>query len=244
VCSKKDVTSTASKEQQTAAEKDFVLVPLVADETDEVQPLEGAGPNGEKPVGVEALAGLITDEDAKKLREGNFTAAACFHFLANDWSQLQLKGIKDTLKKYNVKLLADTDGQLKIDKQIADYESVIQLRPNLIITIPLDRDATASVLRKAVENGIRLSFIDTVPTGFKHPKDYAGMGTADNYANGRVSAEILAEHLGGKGKVALLNYDYVHNLVEAHVSSRQDYTRHLWLIFVFNYWMHKKTDEK
>jgi ribose transport system substrate-binding protein len=180
----------------------------VADSLDEVQPLEGLGPNGEKPVGVDALAGLITDEDAKKLREGNYTAAACFHFLADDWSQLQVKGIKATLKKYNVKLLAVTDGQLKIDKQIADYESVIQLKPNLILTIPLDRDATAPVLRKAVENKIILSFIDTIPTGFKYPQDYAGLGAADNYANGRVAAEILAQHLGGKGKIALLNYKY------------------------------------
>ena len=204
-CSKKKVDT---QQNQTSAEPEFVLTPLVADATDEVQPLEGLGPNGEKPVGVDALTGLITDEDAKKLREGNYTAVACFHFLANDWSQLQVKGIKDTLKKYNVKLLAVTDGQLKIDKQIADYESAIQLKPNLIITIPLDRDATAPILRKAVENGIKLSFIDTVPTGFTHPKDYAGMGTADNYANGRVSAEILAHHLGGKGKVSLLNYKY------------------------------------
>jgi ribose transport system substrate-binding protein len=204
-CSKKN--DDAPQKSQTA-EQEFVLVPLAADATDEVQPLEGLGPNGEKPVGVDALTGLITDEDAKKLREGNYTAVACFHFLANDWSQLQVKGIKDTLKKYNVKLLAVTDGQLKIDKQIADYESAIQLKPNLIITIPLDRDAAAPILRKAADNKIVLSFIDTIPTGFKHPKDYAGLGTADNYANGRVSAEILAKHLGEKGKVAMLNYKY------------------------------------
>ncbi len=204
-CSKK---KTDTQQDKTTVEQKYVLMPLAADETDEVQPLEGIGPNGEKPVGVEALKGLITDEDANKLREGNYTAAACFHFLANDWSQLQIKGIKDTLEKYGVKLLAITDGQLKIDKQIADYESVIQLKPNLIITIPLDRDATAPILRKAVDAGIKLSFIDTIPTGFQHPKDYAGLGTADNYANGRVSAEILAQHLGGKGKIALLNYKY------------------------------------
>ena len=203
-CSKKK----ADTQEQQAAEPEFVLTPLVADATDEVQPLEGLGPNGEKPVGVDALTGLITDEDAKKLRESNYTAVACFHFLADDWSQLQVMGIKATLKKYNVKLLAVTDGQLKIDKQIADYESVIQLKPNLILTIPLDRDATAPILRKAVDNKIILSFIDTIPTGFKYPKDYAGLGAADNYANGRVAAEILAQHLGGKGKIALLNYKY------------------------------------
>ena len=205
----KDAEETAAEKTENVLEKDNIAFVLLAvDETDEVQPLEGLGPNGETPVGVDALEGLITEEDERKLREGNYTVAACFHFLANDWSQLQLKGIKATLKRYGVKLLVVTDGQLKIDKQIADYESVIELKPDLIITIPLDRDATRRVLRKAVNKGIILSFIDTVPTGFKSPEDYAGMGTADNYANGRVSAEILADHLGGKGKVALLNYKY------------------------------------
>ncbi len=62
-CSKKPANTKQT--QATATEPEFVLVPLVADETDEVQPLEGLGPNGEKPVGVDALQGLITDEDAK-----------------------------------------------------------------------------------------------------------------------------------------------------------------------------------
>ena len=191
-----------------AQEGSIIFAPLKVDNTDEVQPLQGVGPNGEKPVGVDVLKGLLTPADEAKLKNGNFTAVVAFHFVANDWSQLQIQGIKATLEKYNIRLLAVTDGQLKIDKQIADYESLIQLKPDLLITIPLDRDATASVLRKAVDAGIRLSFIDTVPTGFKYPQDYAGMGTADNYANGRVGAEILAEYLHGKGAVALLNYKY------------------------------------
>ena len=216
-CSKKEDTEKTKEEMRKAlgekgaeiAEKgSIVFMPLEIDETDEVQPLEGIGPHGEKPVGIDVLEKLLTEEDAKKLREGNFTAAICFHYIAADWPQLQLKGCKATLEKYGVKLIAVTDGQLKIDKQIADYETVIELKPDLIITIPLDRDATAPVLRKAVEKGIALSFMDTVPTGFEHPRDYAGMATADNYANGRVGIEMLAEHLGGKGKVALLHLKY------------------------------------
>jgi len=186
----------------------IVFMPLEVDETDEVQPLEGVGPNGEEPVGVDVLEGLLTDEDKQQLKDGNFTAATCFHFTANDWSQLQLLGIKATLEEYGVELIAVTDGELKIEKQISDYETVIEMDPDLIITIPLDNDATAPVLRTAVDRGINLSFIDTVPTGFVHPDDYAGMGTADNWANGRVSAEILGDYLNGVGKIAMLNYKY------------------------------------
>jgi asparagine synthase (glutamine-hydrolysing) len=38
----------------------------------------------------------------------------------------------------------------------------------------------------------------------------------------------------------LLNYDYVHSLLDDHINNRKDNARQLWLIFVFNYWMSSK----
>lgn len=35
----------------------------------------------------------------------------------------------------------------------------------------------------------------------------------------------------------LLNYDYVQQMLNAHIGSRADNARQLWLAFVFNYWM-------
>jgi len=35
----------------------------------------------------------------------------------------------------------------------------------------------------------------------------------------------------------LLNYDYVQYLLDCHLANRVDNARHLWLVFVFNYWM-------
>jgi asparagine synthase (glutamine-hydrolysing) len=37
----------------------------------------------------------------------------------------------------------------------------------------------------------------------------------------------------------LLNYNYVQEMFNAHISNRVDSARQLWLIFVFNYWMFK-----
>ncbi|MHC4545226.1 MAG: asparagine synthase-related protein, partial [Planctomycetota bacterium] len=35
----------------------------------------------------------------------------------------------------------------------------------------------------------------------------------------------------------LLSYDYVKSLFDAHINNKEDNARHLWLVFVFNYWM-------
>jgi ribose transport system substrate-binding protein len=99
-----------------------------------------------------------------------------------------------------------TDGEFDIKKQIADYKHVIEMKPDVIITIPLDTVETAGVLRSALERGIRLVFMDTVPAGLQHPEHYAGLVMADSYANGRVGAEIIADHLEGDGEVALLHW--------------------------------------
>ncbi len=37
----------------------------------------------------------------------------------------------------------------------------------------------------------------------------------------------------------LLNYDYVQQLFDAHIKKKEDNARHLWLVFVFNYWWNK-----
>ncbi len=182
------------------------ITPLVDDGTGEIMPLQGIGPNGEEPVGVEAILNLIGPEDKKKVQEAGYTAAVCLHTTASDWAILQLKGIQAALDEFNIELIATTDAEMKVEKQISDYESVIQMDPDLMIVFILDADASAPVLKKATEKGIKLAFIDAVPTGFKHPEDYAGMGTADNYANGQASAEVLVDYLDGKGKVAVIKF--------------------------------------
>ncbi len=206
------------KAEAILAEGSTVIMPFEVDETGEIQPLDGLGPNGEEPVHVSSLEGLLTEEDAEKLKQGKFTAVLCFHYMAADWSQLQMQGCKAVLQEYGVKVVAVTDAELKTEKQISDFETVIQMKPDLLITLPMDRDATASVLRKAAEAGIVISLMDTVPTGFNHPDDYAGMVCADNYTAGRVAAEILAEHLGGKGQVAI--FDNKHSMFHTDERSR------------------------
>ncbi len=196
----------ATEEPMTEALEDINIQPLVDDGSGEIMPLQGIGPNGEEPVGVEAILNLLSPEDKKEIQDAGYTAAVCLHTTASDWAQLQLKGIQAALKEFNIELIAVTDAEMKVETQIDDYESVMQLDPDLMIVFILDAEASAPILRKAAEKGIKLAFIDAVPAGFTHPEDYAGMGTADNYANGQASAEVLVDYLGGEGKVAVINY--------------------------------------
>ena len=93
-----------------------------------------------------------------------------------DWSQLQVQGITDTLKKYGVEVIGTASAEYQVDKQIADIENTIQRHPDGIISIPVDGTATAATYKKVSQAGIKLVFMDNVPTGLKHPRGVLGDG--------------------------------------------------------------------
>ena len=101
-----------------------------------------------------------------------------------DWSQLQVQGVTDTLKKYGVEVIGVASAEYQVDKQIADIENTIQRHPDGIISIPVDGTATAATYKKVSEAGIKLVFMDNVPPGLKHPEQYASMISADSQGNG------------------------------------------------------------
>src|SRR5258706_6666327 len=67
----------------------------------------GKGPNGEAATPLSELS--LTAQEEDKIRAGNYKVAIAMHYLGDDWPQLQVKGITETLAKYNIKVIAVTD---------------------------------------------------------------------------------------------------------------------------------------
>lgn len=171
-----------------------------------ILPILASGPNGEKVVGVDEVLKLLSTDDIMKIQQGSFTAAICMADSGNDWAQGQIKGITETLAKFNVKVVATTDAKWKVEQQIADIESVIQLKPSVIFSHPCDGIAVGPTYKKAADAGIKVVFIDSPGANSVYPQDYSGIVQADNYAIASASVEILAEKIGFEGEVALINY--------------------------------------
>jgi len=169
-------------------------------------PIVGTGPNGETATPLSDLE--ITEADAEIIRAGNFTAAIAMHMLSSDWPQLQVAGITETLAQYGIEVIAVTDGELRAEKQIADIESLIELDPDVIFTIPVDNDALGNVTQSISDAGIQVVLIDSMPTGLVPGEDYLGLGASDNYSIGASAAELIAESLDGVGKVAVLRWGF------------------------------------
>jgi ribose transport system substrate-binding protein len=164
----------------------------------------GQGPNGEKAASVDQLQ--LTSDDIAKLKAGKFKVGITMQTVNLDWSQLQVQGITDTLKKYGVEVIGVTSAEYQVDKQIADIENTIQRRPNGIISIPVDGIATAATYKKVSAAGIKLVFMDNVPSGLKHPQHYVSMVSADSQGNGAIAAQAIAACVKQGGKLGIVHF--------------------------------------
>jgi ribose transport system substrate-binding protein len=48
--------------------------------------------------------------------------------------------------------------------------------------------------------------MDSIPTGLKHPEEYASMVSADSQGNGQIAAQILASCVAQGGTIGLVNF--------------------------------------
>lgn len=163
------------------------------------------GPHGETAVSAKTLE--LTEEEIAKIKQGNYKAAIVMHYAGNDWSTAQIDGLKATFERMGIEVVAVTDADFKSEKQVSDIETVLAKNPDIIVSIPVDPVSTAEAYKKAAESGVKLAFMDNAPQGLEHGKDYVSVVSADNYGNGVAAAEIMAEKLGGKGKIGVIFHD-------------------------------------
>ncbi|GAB6987897.1 substrate-binding domain-containing protein [Nocardioides pyridinolyticus] len=163
----------------------------------------GEGPNGEPAASPDDVA--ISEEDAQKIREGNFEVALVFQF-AGDWPNGQTRGLTDEFNKYGVEIISNTEANFKVDKQIANIQNAIQLNPDGIVSIPVDDVATAPAYKKVGEAGIKLVFMDNAAKGLTAPDDYQSVISADSQGNGQIAAAKLACYIPENGTVGIVDF--------------------------------------
>ncbi len=171
------------------------------------------GQRGE--TGVLASTLKITDEQLAKIKAGKFTVAISLGWLGDDWASEQTKGLKETFEKFGIKVVAETNANWDDAKQIADLDAIGVLKPNLLVSIPLNGQTTASAYKKISDAGTKVVFIDQAVKGMDPGKDYASIISSDNLALGMYVADLLAKSMDGKGEVGAMyfaNDFYVTNL--------------------------------
>jgi ribose transport system substrate-binding protein len=159
------------------------------------------GPHGEEPSPASSVS--LTSEELDRVRGLKAKAAIVMHY-SSDWSQAQVAGLKSQFEKMGIKVVAVTDAGFNPERQVAEIQTVLAQEPQIIVSIPTDADITAAAYKKASQQGVKLVFMDNVPTGFEAGRDYVSVVSADNYGNGVASAHLMAKFLQDKGQIGLV----------------------------------------
>lgn len=157
------------------------------------------GPYGEEPTAAEEIQ--LTEEELAEIEGMNATAAIVMHYGGDDWGRAQINALETQFEDMGIEIIATTDADFNPGKQVSDIETVLARDPDIIVSIPTDPVSTADAYRAAVDQGVELVFMDNVPDGFEPGEDYTSVVSADNYGNGVASAHLMAEAIGGEGKV-------------------------------------------
>lgn len=162
------------------------------------------GPNGEPAT--PAASVMLSDADVEALKAGGFTAAFAWHELY-DWSSAVSRGAQDEFARLGIKVVAETNAGFDAARQTADVETVLALKPSILISLPVDAEAGPATYGKVAAAGARLVFIDNAAAGLTQGTDYVTTVTSDRAIIGTRTAEAMDAALGGLGKIGYIFHD-------------------------------------
>jgi ribose transport system substrate-binding protein len=162
------------------------------------------GPQGQKPTWDTEL--VLTNAEVEKIKKGNYTAAIAWHGQQGEYTDALGGGIKDGLKHLGIKLVAEASADFDPAKQKTDVESMMALKPDIIITLPTDSVTSVATFRPVVDAGVKLVLISNQPNGYVHGKDFVGITTSMPYDQGRFMADAIAKATKTK-KVGIIFFD-------------------------------------
>ena len=121
------------------------------------------------------------------------------HFMRDDYAIAFRNAFQKVCEEQNIPVVI-TDGAAKASKQLADLESLLAQRVDVLVVIPWDEKAVLRPIARANRTGTPVVAVTHIPGA----KVSATVDGGDR-ANGRAAGRLLLEKLAGRGKIALLD---------------------------------------
>lgn len=161
---------------------------------------------GENPVYDKDL--ILTKNEVKQIKEGNYKVAIVWNDLTGEYSASLFDGIKTTVQYLGMELVATTNAEFDAAKQKSDVETVLALKPDVIVGYPVDLATGSEIFRPVVDAGVKLVFVSNRLGDYVHGKDFVGNSTMDPYGGGYMAAKMLVEGVEPDAEVAVLTADF------------------------------------
>jgi ribose transport system substrate-binding protein len=199
------------------------------------------GPDGETPQLDNTI--WLTRAEVEKLRAGKpdgtpYTYAVVANNTAGEYSLSMNSGPNSGLWSFmeycGVKQVAFTSAEFDPIKQKSDVETVVALKPDVICAYATDPVTGAENFKPAVDAGIPIAFISTVPQGYTYGKEFIGIATNNPWEEGIYCAQAMNDLLGDEAKVGYVFYDdvyFVCNYLDQGFKTYADKNYPNWTIY-------------
>jgi ribose transport system substrate-binding protein len=144
-------------------------------------------------------------QDAKPVKSVGISVGS----LGNPFYVAAVKGITDAAKKLNpdVKITA-VSADYDLNKQLSQIDSFVGAGVDIMMIVPVDPKASVPAVKKAKDAGIVVGAFDTTASNAD-----VSVST-DNVKAGEQACQYLADQLGGKGNIVILNGEQVSAVVD------------------------------
>lgn len=193
-------TNTETAEAGGNGDQWLTVIPGYGNEAGEY----AKGPNGEDAVPTTEIS--LTEEQYAQIREKGLKAAMIWAG-ASEWYNAMTDGAKAEFEKMGIEIVATSDAQFDPSKQATDIETSMALKPDIILSLPVDPVSGTRAFSPAVDAGAKIVFADNGVNDYKAGEQYVSIVTGDQYGMGRAAAKLMAESIGGKGKIGIIYYD-------------------------------------
>lgn len=146
----------------------------------------------------------LTAEEVTEIRAMGAKAALVFHYTSTDWAKAQQAGQRKALEELGIEVIAVTDADYRAERQVNDIETVMALKPDIIIATPAEQSATSDAFKRAAAAGIHIVFFDQTGANMEHGKEFVSNVATDNKGMGKMAALMMAKELNGVGKIGLI----------------------------------------
>ena len=124
------------------------------------------------------------------------------------FDDLWLTTLRDAMTKYaatqpGVELIM-VDSKEDVATQLGQVENFVSQKVDAIVLIPANTDAADPMTKAAQDAGIPLVYVNRIPSNLPEGVAYVG---SDSIQAGIMQAEWIADKLGGKGNVVIMNGD-------------------------------------
>lgn len=200
------VSPPASTQETTAATSNMTAPILIP----RPEKLYTFGPNNEDPVWYDQV--VLTPEEVEAARALNIRVAL-EGSNQSEWIQASNRGYKAAAALLNMKIVSETTCEVDPARQKENMENFAALGVDVVDSQAQEIEIAAPTYDPLVQQGVKLVFTSNVPKGYVAGKEYVSCVTDELYQSGVIAADILANALGGSGKIVTITSSAVSYVV-------------------------------